>query len=101
MALSIIAIVIAAGALVVSAISLRWQIQTRAQQRATQVRVRIEEHSFDSFHGIEIIGGPRGPPPLLTYTVNVVVHNDGERGEWLRSISLWGPTRREAQQLDV
>lgn len=99
--LSLAAIVIAAGALAVSIISLRLQKRTRAEQRATQVQIRVAEHSLPAFHGIVVFDGRPTPPPLLTYEVNVVAHNHGERPESIRELGIWDVQRRQGQVDEV
>jgi len=91
--LSIVAIVMSGGALAVSLLSLRLQQRTREQQRTTDVEVRVAEHVLEelSMPLIAYADDTRpSPPPWLEYVVRVVVHNGGERPEWLRDICIYG-----------
>ena len=76
------------------------QSRMRAEQRTTDVEVRIAEHVLGDFEVpmITWAGDARPtPPPVLRYEVRVVAHNRGERTESLRQLALWDPEREHGQ----
>lgn len=100
--LSVAAIVIAAGALVVSVLGFRLQSRTRAEQRATRVRVWITQHSHAPLR--EDADWPSGlTRPSQLYTVTVVVSNDGERPATLMELGLWNVSEKagKSENLDA